>query len=168
MEINVLPRYDMSDNATGCCPRFNPDGWGGRYLHFRDKRFLRATTRGIMHVPVDMGSVFDRVNRHVEAAGGWDINDRIVLSRDLSAWQAEHLFSVPRDIPGEDMTTLSGHFITELFEGPYRKVPDWTAALEGMARARGHEPKGVRFFYTTCPRCAKVYGENHVVGLVEI
>ena len=26
METNVLPKMDMSDNSTGCCPRFNPEG----------------------------------------------------------------------------------------------------------------------------------------------
>jgi hypothetical protein len=26
----------------------------------------------------------------------------------------------------------------------------------------------VYFFYTTCPKCAEVYGKNYVVGVVEI
>ena len=27
MDINALPKYDMSDNPTHCCLRFNTDGW---------------------------------------------------------------------------------------------------------------------------------------------
>jgi hypothetical protein len=27
MRTNALPAYDMSVNTTGCCPRFNPQGW---------------------------------------------------------------------------------------------------------------------------------------------
>lgn len=168
METNALPRYDASDNPTGCCPRFNPEGWDGRHLHFRDKRFLRATARSVMHVPVNMGRVFERVNRHVEAAGGWDMDDMIVLSRDVSPWESEHLFSVPRDIPEEETVTLSGDFITHVFEGPYRDAREWAPELEGMVRAKGYDPKGVWFFYTTCPRCSAVYGKNYVVGVVEV
>ncbi len=168
METNVLPHYDASDNPTDCCPRFNPEGWDDLHLHFEDKLFVRATTRSVMHVPVNMGKVFGRVHENVEKSGGWDMDDMIVLSRDLSAWQAEHLFAVPRDIPGEEMTTLSGEFLTHVFEGPYQAAREWAPELEGMVRAKGHEPKQVWFFYTTCPECLKVYGKNYVVGVVEI
>ena len=168
MDTNVLPHYDATDNPTECCPRFNPEGWDGRHLHFRNKRFLRATSRSVMHVPVNMGRVFERVDKHVEAAGGWDMDDMIVLSRDLSAWETEHLFAVPRDIPDEEMTTLSGDFLTHVFEGPYREAKEWLPELEGMVRAKGYDPKTVYFFYTTCPECMKVYGKNYVVGVVEI
>ena len=168
MQTNALPHYDDSDNATGCCPRFNPDGWDGQDLHFRDKPFLRATTRSAMHIPLNMGRVFTRVSERVEDSGGWDPDDMIILSRDTSPWEGEHFFAVPHDVPGEEMTTLTGDYLTRVFEGPYRKVKDWIGDLEQMARDQGHDPKGTLFFYTTCPRCAKAYGENYVVGLVEI
>ena len=168
METNTLPRFDDSVNETGCCPRFNPEGWDGRKLHFRDKRFLRAETRSAMHIPLNMGRVFARVNSRIEEAGGWDNDDMIVLSRDLSPFKAEHLFSVPRDIPGEEMTSLTGDFVTKVFEGPYRDAKDWCAEMEQLVRDRGSLPGRVYFFYTTCPKCAKHYGKNYVVGVAEI
>ncbi|MDU8942366.1 hydrolase [Ovoidimarina sediminis] len=168
MDINVLPHYDAGDNPTGCCPRFNPEGWEGRNLHFRDKRFLRATSRSIVHVPVNIGRVFERVDRRVTRAHGWDPDDIIVLSRDLSPWETEHLFAVSRDIPGEEMVTLSGDFITHVFEGPYGAARNWVPELERMVLAKGLTPKTIYFFYTTCPDCAKVYGRNYVVGVVEV
>jgi hypothetical protein len=51
MQTNALPDCDMSVNTTGCCPKFNPQGWDAQELHFRDKPFVRATTRSLMHVP---------------------------------------------------------------------------------------------------------------------
>jgi hypothetical protein len=65
---------------------------------------------------------------------------------------------------------LSGDFITRVFEGPYRKVKDWTHEMEIAAKAHGHghEAKRVFMFYTTCPKCAKVYGNNYVVGVAEV
>ena len=168
METNTLPRFDDSVNETGCCPRFNPEGWDGRELHFRDKRFLRAETRSAMHIPLNMGRVFAQVNSRIEEAGGWDNDDMIVLSRDLSPFKAEHLFSVPRDIPDEEMTSLTGDFVTKVFEGPYRDAKDWCAEMEQLFRDRGSLPGRVYFFYTTCPKCAKHYGKNYVVGVAEI
>lgn len=168
MQTNALPRYDDGVNETGCCPRFNPDGWDGQDLHFKDKLFLHAETRSAMHIPLNMGKVFERVNKHVEENGGWDAEDMIVLSRDLSAFRAEHLFAVPRDIPDEEMVTLSGDFVTKVFEGPYRHVKDWLTELEDLVREKGHLPGKVYFFYTTCPKCSKHYGENYVVGIAQV
>ena len=166
--LNAVPRYDDSVNTTGCCPKFNPDGWDDQVLRFRDKPFLRATTRSAMHIPLNMGRVFDRVHKHAEAAGGWDYDNMIVLSRELSPWQAEHYFSIETEVPDEEMTTLSGDFITQVFEGPYRDLPEWEDALKKQVAERGDAPGRTFFFYTTCPKCAKAYGKNYVVGLAEI
>ena len=163
METNAPPRYDASDNPTGCCPRFRPEGWDGAEMHFVDKPFVRARTHSIMHVPLDMGRVFGRVQGAIAKAGAEPPAARLVLSRDLSPYAAEHLFAVDRPVPGEEMTTLSGDFRTRVFEGPYRRVPTWHRALDPEA-ARGADD--VWFFYTTCPKCARAYGRNYVVGVV--
>lgn len=165
METNRVPYYDDRDNPTGCCPRFNPEGWDGQRLHFHDKPFVRATTRSLMHFPLNMGRVFDRVGTHMGKAGVGGPEDMIVLSRDLSPWRAEHLFSAPRSVPEEEMVTLSGDFVTKVFEGPFRQTAAWIEILRSEALARGETPRGTYLFYTTCPRCAKVYGHNYVVGV---
>jgi hypothetical protein len=35
-------------------------------------------------------------------------------------------------------------------------------------QSKGKEPKKLYFFYTTCPRCAKVYGKNYTVLLAAV
>lgn len=168
MQTNALPFYDDSVNQTGCCPKFNPDGWDDVELHFRRKPFLRAETRSAMHVPLNMGRVFERVGKRMEDAGAWDRSNMIVLSRDLSPWKAEHFFSTDTPVEGEEQSTLSGDFITRVFEGPYREARHWHAEMEELVRARGKEPSEVYFFYTTCPKCARVYGRNYVVGVARV
>jgi hypothetical protein len=168
MQTNSLPPHDMSVNTTGCCPKFNPEGWDAQELHFRDKRFVRATTRSLMHVPLNMSKVFARVMAHLEQAGAMDASDYIVLSRDTSAFAGEHLFAVPKAVPDEAMTTLSGDFITKVFQGPYQNAEQWRNDMADLVRARGSEPKSIWFFYTTCPKCAKAYGQNYVVGVAEL
>ena len=168
METNVLPKMDMSDNPTGCCPKFNPEGWDGRHLHFENKPFVRATTRSLMHIPINMGTVFTRVQTNIEDAAAQDPAGYLVLSRDLSSSEDEHLFAVTRPVPNEDMVTLSGDFITRVFEGPYRNTKNWVHDMETAAIADGHEATRVFMFYTTCPKCARAYGKNYVVGVAEI
>ena len=68
MQINALPTYDTSDNPTGCCPCFNPQGWDDQELHFVDKPFVRAMTWSLLHIPVNMGAVFKRTFAEIEKA----------------------------------------------------------------------------------------------------
>lgn len=168
METNALPKIDMSINETGCCPKFDPEGWDGRHLHFKDMPFVRATTRSLLHVPINMGTVFTRVQQNIEDAGAAPTDGYLVLSRDLSSTEAEHLFAVSRDVPQEEMVTLSGEYMTRVFEGPYRHAKNWVHDMEVAAEAAGHTAKRVFMFYTTCPKCARAYGKNYIVGIAEI
>ena len=68
MDVNSVPKFDMSDNPTGCCPRFDPTGWDEQELHFKDKRFLKARTRSLLHIPLNMGSVFKKTLKAIEEA----------------------------------------------------------------------------------------------------
>ena len=125
MDINVLPKYDMSDNPTNCCPRFKPEGWDEQELHFKDKLFVKAKTRSIFHIPVNMGSVFPKTFSAIENVKAKDENDFIVLSYDPSAWTGEHYFSVNKDVPGQEMIHMTGDYLTKVFEGPYKNAPKW-------------------------------------------
>lgn len=165
MQTNALPHYDMTDIPTGCCPRFDPRGWDGQDLHFRDKLFVRVTTRSIAHVPLNMSGVFTRTIKAMEETGAQNDEDFIVLSRDTSAWSAEHFFAVSKNVPGQEMVRLSGDFITKVFEGPYRNMPKWRDAMAEAAAGPANGGQALYFFYTTCPKCAKYYGKNYVVGV---
>lgn len=168
METNRTPHYLASDNPTGCCPRFDPAGWDGQHLHFEDKLFARAKTHSLFHIPMDMGAVFGRTQAAIEAGQAQDIDQFIVLSHELSPWSAEHLFAVDRVVPGVEMTRLSGDFATRVFDGPFSDAPKWSAELRADLAARGEEASEVYFFYTTCPKCAKAYGHNYVVGVARL
>jgi len=168
MQINELPAYDAADNPTGCCPRFNPQGGDGQELHFVDKPFVRATTVSLLHILLNMGRVFARTSRAIKAAGAHDDRNVIVLSRELSPWRAEHYFAVSKEPAGEDVRRLSGHYLTKVFEGPFRDAPKWEKEMQGAIRQRGKRAGQIYAFYTTCPRCAKHYGKNYVVMLAEV
>jgi hypothetical protein len=121
-----------------------------------------------MHVPVNMGSVFARVREHIDDAGASAEGQYIVLSRDLSPWTSEHLFSVSKAVPEEEMITLNGDFVTKVFEGAFEQTGEWHDEMLDLARQRTADTSDVYFFYTTCPKCAAAYGKNYVVGVTKI
>lgn len=165
METNATPAIDPVDNPTGCCPRFNPEGWDQQLLHFDNKLFVRATTRSENHVPVDMTEVFGRVYDGMAEDGALDENHPLVLSRDLSPDLAEHLFAATGPVKDEDIVRLSGDFRTRVFDGPYEEAPARLAAFAKELEAQGAAADESYVFYTTCPKCAESYGHNYMVAV---
>ena len=168
METNALPKYDGSDNPTNCCPRFKPDDWDDQTLHFKDKLFVKAKTRSIFHIPLNMGSVYPQTFKIIEEAQAVNKDQIIVLSIDPSAWVGEHYFSVTKEVPGQEMARMTGDFMTKVFEGPYKNAPKWKKEMEAFVGSKEKQVKKTYFFYTTCPKCAKYYGRNYVVAVSEI
>ena len=97
-----------------------------------------------------------------------DTGGFLVLTQDDSPWHAEHLFAVDKDVPGADMVRLSGTFVTKVFEGPYAEAKTWCGEMARVVQHRGKHLDALYFFYTTCPRCAKAYGRNYVVGVARV
>ena len=101
----------------------------------------------------------------IEAADALDEKQAIILSRDLSPQAAEHFFAVTEDVPGQAMERLSGEYLTKVFLGPYKDAPKWEEEIESYVAAHGQTLDTTYYFYTTCPKCIKHYGKNHVVAL---
>jgi hypothetical protein len=164
---NATPAYDATDNPTNCCPRFKPEPWDGQELHFENKPFVSASTVSLFHVPLNMGSVFARTWNAIKDAHAED-GGFLVLSHEDSAWHAEHLFAVSRPVAGSDMVSLSGDFLTRVFEGPYASAKRWADDMKRYVTDRGRTLDTLYFFYTTCPKCAKYYGKNYVVAVAKV
>lgn len=168
MEINMLPKYETKDNPTHCCPRFNPSGWDQQELHFKDKLFVKAKTHSLLHIPLDMNYVYGKTFKAIQDEMAYSDTDFVVLSHEKSPWIAEHLFAVSKNVPNQEMIKLSGEFITKVFEGSYKNASKWAQELKLTVESKNKKMKNTYFFYTTCPKCAKVYGKNYVVGLAEV
>ncbi len=66
------------------------------------------------------------------------------------------------------MVEMTGEFLTKVFEGPYKDAPKWAEEMEAYVSGKGRRVKRTYFFYTSCPKCAKVYGRNYVVAVCEV
>jgi len=168
MEINQLPKMNMDDSKTKCCPKFNPEGWDNKELIFQDKLFVKAKTISFFHFPLNMGPMYKKICAKVEKEKGFSKEYYLVLSYDPSPWRGEHYFAVEKDIPGEKMVKLSGTYLTKVFEGPYKDAGKWMKQMKDYVEFKGNEAKKIYFFYTTCPKCAKHYGKNYTVAIAQI
>lgn len=167
MQLNQVPPYDPDDNPTGCCPRFHPEPWDNQELHFDRKPFVRASTISLFHMPLNMSSVFSKTWSAIERAHAVT-GSFLVLSHEESPWHAEHLFAVDQPVEGAQMVWLDGTYLTKVFEGPYSNAKRWCEEMERFVESKGKKLDTLYFFYTTCPRCAKVYGSNYVVGVGKV
>jgi hypothetical protein len=92
----------------------------------------------------------------------------IVLSDENSLWGADVYVAVAKEIPGARMSTLSGTYLTKVFEGPYQNMRKWITEMKAFVAGKGKALQKLYFFYTTCPKCAKKYGKNYVVILAQV
>ena len=69
---------------------------------------------------------------------------------------------------GAEMASLSGTFLTKVFEGPYQNAGKWATEMKEYVKSKGKELQKIYFFYTACPKCAKAYGKNYVVLLAQV
>jgi hypothetical protein len=63
---------------------------------------------------------------------------------------------------------FSGTFLTKVFEGPYRNAPKWHKQMQEFTASQGKPMKKMYFYYTACPKYAKIYGKNYVIAVAEI
>jgi len=152
---------------TGCCPRFNPEPWQEKEVTFKDKLFLKDSVRSFIHIPLNFGGVMKKNMAKIEAAGA-AMAEPLVLSDEKSMWKSDLYIAVTKEVPDAEMVRLSGAFLTKVFEGSYSSMSKWIKAMQEFVSSRDKEMKKLYFFYTTCPKCARIYGENYTVLLAEV
>ncbi|MFZ4394928.1 MAG: hydrolase [Kiritimatiellia bacterium] len=150
-----------------CCPQFDPTPWNETTLTWESKRFVKDRVTSFLHVPLNFGGVMTRNMKAIEALQA-EPAIPVVLSDENSLWGADVYIEVTKDIPNATMATISGTFLSKVYEGPYQNVRKWIEDMKAFVRAKSKSVKKMYFFYTTCPKCAKKYGKNYVVIIAQI
>jgi hypothetical protein len=158
----------MSNKKTDeCCSRFDPKPWDEVTLTWEGKRFVRDRVISFFHIPLNYGAVMTRNIAAIEAVGARP-GSMIVLTDENSLWGADVYLEVTKDVPGARMATLSGTFLSKVFEGPYSNMRTWIEEMKAFVQGKGKGLQKMYFFYTTCPKCAKKYGKNYVAILAQV
>ena len=156
-----------TNNIEECCPRFNPDPWNDKVITWENKQFVQDHVTSIFHIPLNYGAVMERSDRVIRAADA-RTDARMILTDENSLWGADVFIEVNKDVPNAKMATISGTFMTRVFEGPYRNMRVWIDDMKAYVAANDKQIRKLYFYYTTCPKCAKKYGKNYVVILAEV
>jgi hypothetical protein len=92
----------------------------------------------------------------------------LLLAYDPSPWKSEFYLAVTQEVPEAENVRLTGKFISKVFDGPFQEVPKWMKEMDEAMAADGEKVLKYYFYYTTCPRCAKIYGHNYVVAFGQV
>ena len=149
---------------TGCCPIFDPEPWDEKEVAWQDKLFIKDHITSFLHIPLNFGKVVIRNMKIIEDAEAGDPQN-LMLSDEKSLWGADVYIAVSKEVPGAKQERVSGTLLTKVFEGGYQNAGKWAKEMESYVRSKGREIKRMYFWYTTCPKCAKVYGKNYTVIL---
>lgn len=152
---------------TGCCEPFDSAPWDEKEITWKDKMFVKDRVKSVMHVPVNMDKVIVKNLNLIEKAKAKPSYQLMLVDED-SAWGEDLYIDVAKAVPGAEMATLSGTFLTKVFEGPFQNVGKWTEEMTEYVKGKGKALKKMYFSYTTCPNCAKAYGKNYVILFAQI
>lgn len=152
-----------------CCPEFNPEPWNEKEIRWNNVKFVKDHVVSFLYMPLNFGSKMVKNVKNMEAHGAIPSESEfIVLSNNCSFWGMDIYLKTQKDVPNAEMATLSGTFLSKVFEGPYKNMGLWIKDMKKYVASKNKNMKDLYFYYTTCPKCAKKYGKNYVVLLAKI
>ncbi|OIP86709.1 hypothetical protein AUK04_00210 [Candidatus Roizmanbacteria bacterium CG2_30_33_16] len=152
---------------TGCCEPFNPEPWQNKEIVWKNKLFVKDHITSFLHIPLNMGNKIVKNMELIEKAKA-KASYQLMLTDEKSMWGADIYIDVSKKVSGAQMATLTGTFLTKVFEGTYQNVGKWAEEMKVYVKNKNKEIKKLYFSYTTCPKCAKAYGKNYVVLFAQI
>lgn len=164
-----LPNTYTSQNETGCCAIPDIPSWQDKEHIFDNEKFIKMQTKSFLYMPLNMSKIMKLLDNIATAADAKPKPEQaMVLSHDISPWRAEHLYRVTKQVEGQATLVLNGTYISKVFTGPYNNAKKWYKQMHSFANQKNKTIKTLYMFYTTCPKCAKHYGNNYVIGLAEV
>ncbi len=147
---------------TGCCDPFNPEPFQDKTIVWEKKLFLKDKIKSFFHIPLNFDAVMVKNASLIEKSGAKP-DYQLILVDENSLWGADIYISVGKSVENAKMEEVSGTFLTRVYEGPYSKMSAWIKDFNDYCDKKDIKPQKLYFSYTTCPKCAKIYGKNYVV-----
>jgi hypothetical protein len=169
MFINTeIPVFTPQDNVTGCCPVFHPEDYENKLFDFSSHQFIKAQSKSIMYVPMNLDKVMTKTQGDIVAAHQ-NFEDRyLIISQDVTPFKCDHYFIVKGEVPHYPIQKIEGLYYTKVYDGSYNNISKWMKDLDGILHTKGRKINEVFAFYSTCPKCAEVYKHNYVVLMAKV
>lgn len=97
-----------------------------------------------------------------------DKTDTLILFRDPSAFRSEIYVAVEKEVPAEANVTISGDFISRVFDGGYNDIPGFIKIMDQSLGEIGKKAKDYYVHYAYCPKCAKKFGHNYMIFFARV
>jgi hypothetical protein len=162
---------DVLQQQQPCCPKFAPDRWDDKVHVWKDKRFIKDSIPVFWHIPWPpmIGRLMRRMwVKVVLADASPELEGFLALANDPTPWRTEFYMTTTKEVPDAENVILSGTFVSKVFDGPYQAAPKWIKEMDQLLASQNRKAKKYYFHYTSCPKCAKIYGHNYVVVFAEI
>jgi len=150
-----------------CCPKFNPKPWNGKILNWKNKKFVKDKVFTLFYMPINFGGVITKIMKKMDAAKA-KCPDWMSLSDHTSMWNMDLYVATDKKIPDAENVTISGKFLSKVYEGDYKDTGEWVKDFDKFAIKKKIKLGKAYMWYTTCPKCAKKYGKNYVVIIAKI
>lgn len=150
-----------------CCPKFNPEPWNNKIFQWQNKKFIKDKVFTLFNMPINFGSVIKKMDRKIRKAGA-TIQDNMGLSDHTSKWNMDIYVATDKEIEDAENVTLSGKFLSKVYEGNFKDTGKWCQDFEEYAKSQNLKIDKWYMWYTTCPKCAKKYGKNYVVIIAKL
>jgi len=150
-----------------CCPKFDPAAWDNKIFEWDNKKFVKDKVFTLFYMPINFGSVIRKLMAKIDKAEAKQ-QDWMGLSDHTSKWNMDIYVAVDRDIPGVENITLSGKFLSKVYEGDFKETGKWCKDFESYAKEKNFKIQKMYMWYTTCPKCAKKYGKNYVAIVAQV
>ena len=121
----------------------------------------------MFYMPLNFEAVMTRSTKKINDAGE-KLAGGLILSEHKSAWKMNVYLAVDKKIPNAENTTISGKFVSKVYEGEFKETGNWMKDFENYTRSKMLDMEKMYLWYTTCPKCAQKYGKNYVVILGKI
>ena len=145
-----------STEESICCPKFETAPWDGKVFEWKDKKFIKDSVFTLFYMPLNFGNVMGKLDMTVRQANA-EILDNMALSDHTSKWNMDIYLAVNKEIPGAQNTSLSGTFVSKVYEGPFKETGNWHKDFTAGCKTQGYKAVKNLMWYTTCPKCAKKY-----------
>ncbi|MDD4353720.1 MAG: hypothetical protein PHN56_04655 [Candidatus Nanoarchaeia archaeon] len=157
-------------NNDECCPKFSDKdikAWDEKVFNWVNKKFIKGKVFTLFFMPINFGQVITRMDKNARMSGAQLVNN-LCLSEHSSKWNMNIYLAVDKEVKGEENVTLSGKFLSKVYEGDYKDTGKWCNDFTSFAKKKKLTIKNWFMWYTTCPKCAKKYGKNYTVIIAKV
>jgi hypothetical protein len=161
----------MVNKEKECCPKFDFKLWDNKTHKWDKKKFIKETMPTFFHTPfpwIINKKMWKMYNLIMASKAGLPNKEWLILFRDPSAFKTELYSACKKPVKDAENVTISGTFMSRVFDGPYSHVPKFLKKMEEFLASKNKKAKDYYIHYAYCPKCSKKYGHNYMIFFAKI